>query len=157
MLRGRATLELVVVVVLISSAANAFFGTAEHSSLRTLVRPEQLSDAVARNEARSYATSLAGPPLGGMLFGLSRALPFLADAVTFLVNGVCLLLLRRRLPFRRQHLARSLGGVLAAVDLAHPALGLDDALEAAVGLAIIIALYRVRESLNPDAFTSLKW
>jgi NADH-quinone oxidoreductase subunit K len=31
------------------------------------------------------------------------------------------------------------------------------AAEAAVGLAIIIALYRHRESLNPDAFTSLKW
>ena len=30
------------------------------------------------------------------------------------------------------------------------------AAEAAVGLAIIIALYRHRESLNPDAFTSLK-
>ena len=31
------------------------------------------------------------------------------------------------------------------------------AAEAAVGLAIIIALYRHRESLNPDAFASLKW
>jgi NADH-quinone oxidoreductase subunit K len=31
------------------------------------------------------------------------------------------------------------------------------AAEAAVGLAIIIALYRHKESLNPDAFTSLKW
>ena len=31
------------------------------------------------------------------------------------------------------------------------------AAEAAVGLAIVIALYRHRESLNPDAFTSLKW
>lgn len=31
------------------------------------------------------------------------------------------------------------------------------AAEAAVGLAIIVALYRHRESLNPDAFTSLKW
>ena len=31
------------------------------------------------------------------------------------------------------------------------------AAEAAVGLAIIIGLYRHRESLNPDAFTSLKW
>ena len=31
------------------------------------------------------------------------------------------------------------------------------AAEAAVGLAIIIALYRHRESLNPDAFTTLKW
>jgi NADH-quinone oxidoreductase subunit K len=31
------------------------------------------------------------------------------------------------------------------------------AAEAAVGLAIIIALFRHRESLNPEAFTSLKW
>ena len=31
------------------------------------------------------------------------------------------------------------------------------AAEAAVGLALVIALFRVRASLNPDAFTSLKW
>jgi NADH-quinone oxidoreductase subunit K len=31
------------------------------------------------------------------------------------------------------------------------------AAEAAIGLAVIIALYRHRESLNPDAFTSLRW
>jgi len=31
------------------------------------------------------------------------------------------------------------------------------AAEAAVGLAIVIGLFRHRESLNPDAFTLLKW
>jgi NADH-quinone oxidoreductase subunit K len=31
------------------------------------------------------------------------------------------------------------------------------AAEAAVGLAIIIALFRHKESLSPDAFTTLKW
>ena len=31
------------------------------------------------------------------------------------------------------------------------------AAEAAVGLALVIALFRHRESLSPDAFTSLKW
>ncbi|HEX7778216.1 MAG TPA: NADH-quinone oxidoreductase subunit NuoK [Vicinamibacterales bacterium] len=31
------------------------------------------------------------------------------------------------------------------------------AAEAAVGLAIVIALFRHRETLSPDAFTSLKW
>jgi NADH-quinone oxidoreductase subunit K len=31
------------------------------------------------------------------------------------------------------------------------------AAEAAVGLALVIALFRHRESLNPDAFTTLKW
>jgi NADH-quinone oxidoreductase subunit K len=31
------------------------------------------------------------------------------------------------------------------------------AAEAAVGLALVLALFRHRESLNPEAFTSLKW
>jgi len=31
------------------------------------------------------------------------------------------------------------------------------AAEAAVGLAIVISLFRHRETLNPDAYTSLKW
>ena len=31
------------------------------------------------------------------------------------------------------------------------------AAEAAVGLAIVISLFRHRESLNPDSFASLKW
>jgi NADH-quinone oxidoreductase subunit K len=31
------------------------------------------------------------------------------------------------------------------------------AAEAAVGLAIVIGLFRHRESLNPDAFAALKW
>ena len=31
------------------------------------------------------------------------------------------------------------------------------ACEAAVGLAIVIQLFRQRETLSPDAFTSLKW
>jgi NADH-quinone oxidoreductase subunit K len=31
------------------------------------------------------------------------------------------------------------------------------AAEAAVGLALVIALFRHRETLDPDAFTSLRW
>ena len=31
------------------------------------------------------------------------------------------------------------------------------AAEAAVGLAIVISLFRLRESVNPDVFTTLKW
>ena len=31
------------------------------------------------------------------------------------------------------------------------------AAEAAVGLAIVIALFRHKETLSPDAFTTLKW
>src|SRR5438309_1042004 len=45
-----------------------------------------------------------------------------------------------------------LGGVLGLVLVLEVA-----AAEAAVGLAIVIGLFRHRESLNPDMFTALKW
>jgi MFS family permease len=47
-------------------------------------RPDgQLEEAWAATEGRTYGASLAGPALGGVLFGLRRAVPFLADAVSY--------------------------------------------------------------------------
>jgi hypothetical protein len=43
----------------------------------------QLEQAWAATEARAYGASLVGPALGGVLFGLGRAVPFLVDAVSY--------------------------------------------------------------------------
>jgi hypothetical protein len=51
-----------------------------------VVAPDQLQDAVAQNEARLYAAGIVGPSLGGVLFAVARALPFAADAVTFMCS-----------------------------------------------------------------------
>jgi hypothetical protein len=96
-LDGHASLAAVITITVIGSACNALFGTAEHSSLRNIVAPSQLPAAVARNEARSYGTSLAGPPIGGLLFGLGRSLPFFGNAVTFLGSFIGVALVRRPL------------------------------------------------------------
>ncbi len=85
-LNHQPSVAAVLAAVVIGAAGSALFSTAEHSSLRNLVASGQLPAAVARNEARTYATSLAGPPLGGLLFGLGRAYPFLGDALTFLAS-----------------------------------------------------------------------
>jgi hypothetical protein len=99
--RGSPPVALIVAVVAVGAVGNAFFGTAEHSSLRNIVAIGQLPDAVARNEARTYATSLAGPPLGGLLFGLGSGLPFLGNALTFLASMAGVALVRRPLQERR--------------------------------------------------------
>jgi len=51
-----------------------------------LVHPSQRASAVAQNEARSFAAQLAGPTLGGALFGVSRFLPFAADALSYVAS-----------------------------------------------------------------------
>ena len=72
---------------------------------------EQIVTAVARNEARSYGTSLAGPPLGGMLFGLGRSLPFFGNALSYLVSLAAVLSIRRPLQQPRPEPAPSGGGL----------------------------------------------
>ena len=42
--------------------------------------------AGAATEARTFGAGLAGPALGGMLFGLGQAVPFLADAVSYMAS-----------------------------------------------------------------------
>ncbi|WP_433368109.1 MFS transporter [Actinoplanes sp. CA-142083] len=94
---GRAGFLLIVVVAVVDAAAGALFGTAEDAALRSIVPVAQLPAAVARNEARSYGASLAGPPLGGFLFGLGHAVPFLGNAVSSVVSVVAVLLIRKPL------------------------------------------------------------
>jgi hypothetical protein len=70
--------------------ASVFFGVAQRAALPMLVHPSQRSLAVSQNEARQNAAQLAGPALGGTLFGLSWAAPFAADALSYLASLVTL-------------------------------------------------------------------
>lgn len=92
-----ATVPVILAVVVAGAAATAVFGTTEFAAVRALVHPDHIVPAVARNEARSYGTSLAGPPLGGLLFGLGRALPFVGNALSYLLSLSAVLFIRRPL------------------------------------------------------------
>jgi MFS family permease len=112
-LTDRASLALICVVAVLDAAASAVFGTAEDASLRSIVPVRQLPDAVARNEARSYGTALAGPPLGGFLFGLGHAIPFVANIVSYGASIVAVLLIRKPLQAPREDQPQAYGVALA--------------------------------------------
>ncbi len=76
------------------SWGTVFFGLAEHAALPRIVPSHQFGAAIAQNEAKSRGAVLVGPPLGGALFGIGRALPFLFDVVTYLASAVSLLFVR---------------------------------------------------------------
>jgi predicted MFS family arabinose efflux permease len=84
---GRPSFAQLVIVAFIDGGLFATAHIAERGALRQVVAREQLQDAVARNEGRSYAAALAGPSLGGLLFSITRSLPFVADAVSFLCSS----------------------------------------------------------------------
>ncbi len=93
-LLGHITLLHLVLFGLASSILATGFGVAESASIPQVVPTSQLSTAVAQNEAVVRTTQLVGPALGGLLFGIARPLPFLADAVSFLALTVAALGLR---------------------------------------------------------------
>ncbi|GIL28284.1 MFS transporter [Actinocatenispora comari] len=97
LLLGYGNVLVILAVAVIESVCAAAFDTGAMSAVRNLVPLDQVPTAVARDEARTYAVGLVGPPIGGAVFGLGRALPFLADAISYLVSLVGLLLIRRPL------------------------------------------------------------
>jgi MFS family permease len=82
-----ASWQVVLVIALVDGAANVLFDPAATAALPVIVADEQLEQAWAASEGRSYAASLAGPAIGGALFGLGSAIPFLGDAVSYLVSA----------------------------------------------------------------------
>jgi MFS family permease len=72
----------ILAVAFAEGTMTVFTGPAEFGAIRWIVPRERVAAAIAQNEGRVYAASLGGPPLGGLLFGLGRALPFFADALS---------------------------------------------------------------------------
>jgi MFS family permease len=84
----------IVVVAFVKSTAGTLLFTAQGGVLRAVVPAWQLPDAVSVEVGRVAAVRLAGPPLGGILFALGRAIPFVVDAVSYACSTVALLLMR---------------------------------------------------------------
>jgi MFS family permease len=102
LLTHRSSLLLLLVAVTVEGAVSSLFAPAAVAALRHIVATEQLPSAVASNQARAAAARLAGPPLGGFLFGLSHSLPFLANAVSYAVSFACVRLMRTPLDIHRK-------------------------------------------------------
>ncbi|MFC8076434.1 MFS transporter [Streptomyces sp. NPDC057307] len=97
---GVFTIAHLAVAAFVQGMCFVFFGLAERAALPLIVPASLLPTAIAHNEARSRGAALIGPPLGGMLFGLGRAVPFVADAVSFLIASVGMLFIRSDLQSR---------------------------------------------------------
>ena len=166
-LLDRLTFEQLVAVSFVDGCAALLFRTSEVGALPRLVPREQLSEAVARNQAREHAAFLSGPPVGGILYGVSRAVPFVADAASYLVSAALILTIRRpfqsdRAPGRaprlrhavaegllwlwREPFLRTSGFLVAGANFATNALGLtiillarrDGASSALIGLMLAV-------------------
>ena len=89
-----APLPAIVAVAAVEGAGTAFFWSGLAGALRSVVPPAQLQAAAGLQEARRAVVRIGGGPLGGILFGVGRAVPFLVDAVSYACSSASLLAMR---------------------------------------------------------------
>lgn len=82
-LSGHVWLVHLVAAGAVEGAATAYYIGASRGAVRRVVPTPQLSQALARTQARDQAAAVVGPPAGGALFMVTRSLPFALDAVSF--------------------------------------------------------------------------
>ena len=101
---GYLTLVQIYLVALIEGTFFVFFSLAEVSALPALVSKEDFPGVAARTEITNSISFLLGRAIGGTLYGLARALPFLADAVSYFVSVISLSFIR--VPFQGQRASK---------------------------------------------------
>jgi MFS family permease len=88
---GEAVFWVILVVAFVEGTGATLYSAAHAGAMRAVVPKHQLPDAAATVTGREAAIGLASPALGGALFGLSRALPFLFHAVSYAFASIALL------------------------------------------------------------------
>ena len=85
---GWLSLPLLLAAAALLGVGQAIKGAAGLLLMRSVVTPEQLTRALTQDEVRMNGAALAGPAIGGALYGvraLAHALPFMFTAGSFLV------------------------------------------------------------------------
>lgn len=137
---GHLTVPQLYANALLEGVCSVFFTLSESSAYPRVIPKAQLSQAVAQQAVSGGVTTLLGPPLGGLLYGFSRLLPFGVDAVSYVASVCSLLFIRIRFQTERtvekqhllleireglhwlweHHLIRSLAFLTALINMVSP-------------------------------------
>lgn len=92
--QGRPPLVLLLGAVLVECVAAACYEAAAPGTVALLAAPRDIPRVTAGVEAGEQGALVIGPALGGALFQLSRAVPFVVDAASYAVTAVCVRAMR---------------------------------------------------------------
>ncbi|KAB8288720.1 Major Facilitator Superfamily [Bifidobacterium ramosum] len=91
---GLLTFPVFAVAIVTASTVNGLLGNATNAMLRSIIPTADYPKAQSLNQGRDSVISLAGSPLGGMLYAFSAWAPFAAASLMYAVAGVSASMLR---------------------------------------------------------------
>ncbi|HEY0753995.1 MAG TPA: MFS transporter [Ktedonobacteraceae bacterium] len=96
---GHLTLAQIYLNAFIEGVFTVFFSSAETAVISQVVTRPQLAAGYATDQVLANSASLIGPALGGLLYGLAQALPFVVDAASYVASFVALACMKQ--PFQQ--------------------------------------------------------
>lgn len=90
----------------VEGAGDTCFFACAGGVLRSVVPSASLPDAVSVQQGRVAVVGIVGPPAGGALFAVARALPFAVDAISYVFSFVAISAMRT--PFQQARERRPL-------------------------------------------------
>jgi len=103
LLFGHLTIMQLYIVSLVEGTLFTFFNLAETACLPHVVTKEQLPGAVAQYMVIDSTSGLIGPSIGGALYSVGRAIPFLTDAISYGVSVLSLFFIKVKFQEKRNH------------------------------------------------------
>ncbi|HEU4349937.1 MAG TPA: MFS transporter [Actinoplanes sp.] len=113
---GTGGLGLLIAMSFLVACADVLFDSGSFAVVPKLVNRDPVGVRLANTRltsAQIVTMNFVGPPAGGLLFGLSRALPFAADALSFAASAA--LLRRMRGDYQVPSSIAPRGGILAGI------------------------------------------
>jgi MFS family permease len=107
---GHLSLLQLAVVTLAEGALQNVFSLAGSASLLRVVTEEELGDAIALGSVGGSASGLLGPSIGGLLFTIGRALPFLVDSISYTASALSLLFMGPEFQQKREAVRQDFRG-----------------------------------------------
>ncbi len=93
---GHLTIVQLYIVSLVEGTLFTFFNLAETACLPRVVSKEQLPTAVAQSTVIDSISGMLGPSLSGALYSIGRAIPFLADAISYAASVFSLFFIKAK-------------------------------------------------------------
>jgi MFS family permease len=93
---GHLTVGQLYIVSLVEGTLFTFFSLAYIACLPQVVTKEQLPTAVAQEAVIDSVTGLIGPSIGGALYSVGRAIPFLTDAISYAASVLSLVFIKAK-------------------------------------------------------------
>src|SRR5580765_4790879 len=84
----------ILLAAFLCGGAGIFFGLSQVSALPSVVPTEQLHQAIAASTALTFGAGVTSQPVAGLLYSLGRFVPFVVDAVSYVLSFTSLLFVR---------------------------------------------------------------